>query len=288
MAFGIVKADTITGSTQSVTVDNLVENGLPATGGTISGDLVVSGSLTVSGTTTTIDTATLSVEDKNIEIANVTTPTDVTADGGGITIKGTTDKTLTWVDSTDCWTFNQSVDLTAGSAAAPALILNGDVNTGLFQSAADELAISTAGTERFKVTANGGIHFNNAELIEKANVTAGKLSDNTDIDLANGMVHLFTTTETTTSTPNIRVDSSTSLDSVMAVGESIAVTIITTAAAAGYSTQLTIDGAAVTENWIGGAVPSDGGTSGVDIYTFTIIKTASATYTVVGQQTKTS
>ena len=288
MAFGIVKADTITGSTQSVTVDNLVENGLPATGGTISGDLVVSGSLTVSGTTTTIDTATLSVEDKNIEIANVTTPTDVTADGGGITIKGTTDKTLTWVDSTDCWTFNQSVDLTAGSAAAPALILNGDVDTGLFQSAADELAISTAGTERFKVTANGGIHFNNAELIEKANVTAGKLSDNTDIDLANGMVHLFTTTETTTSTPNIRVDSSTSLDSVMAVGESIAVTIITTAAAAGYSTQLTIDGAAVTENWIGGAVPSDGGTSGVDIYTFTIIKTASATYTVVGQQSKTS
>lgn len=288
MAFGTVKADTITGSTQSVTVDNLVENALPASGGTISGDLTVSGSLTVSGTTTTIDTATLSVEDKNIEIANVATPTDVTADGGGITIKGTTDKTLTWVDSTDCWTFNQSVDLTAGSAAAPALIFNGDVNTGLFQSAADELAISTAGTERFKVTANGGIHFNNAELIEKANVTAGKLSDNTNIDLANGMVHLFTTTETTTSTPNIRIDSSTSLDSVMAVGESIAVTIITTAAAAGYSTQFTIDSAAVTENWIGGAAPVGGGSSGVDIYNLSIIKTASATFTVIANFSTTS
>lgn len=282
MAFGTLKVDSITTSTKTVTVDNLTENALPLAGGTVSGNLTVSGDLTVNGTTTTIDTATLSVEDKNIEIGSVTTPSDTTADGGGITLKGATDKTLTWVDSTDCWTFNQSLDLTAGSASAPALIFNGDVNTGIFQSAADELAIATAGTERFKVTANGGIHFNNAELIEKVNITAGKLSDNTDIDLANGMVHLFTTTETTTCTPNIRIDGSTSLNSVMAVGESIAVTIITTAAAAGYSAQLSIDGAAVTENWIGGSAPSAGGASGVDIYNYTIIKTASATFTVIG------
>ncbi len=288
MAFGTVKVDQITTSTKTVTVDDLTENALPLAGGTVTGNLTVNGDLTVSGTTTTIDTQTLTVEDKNIEMGVVTTPTDVTADGGGITLKGTTDKTLTWVDSTDCWTFNQSLDLTAGSASTPALIFNGDVNTGIFQSAADELAIATGGTERFKVTSNGGIHFNNAELIEKANVTAGKLSDNTNIDLANGMVHLFTTAETTTSTPNIRVDASTSLNSVMAIGESIAVTIITTAAAAGYSAQLTIDGAAVTENWVGGAAPTDGGSSGVDIYNFTIIKTADATYTVIGNQTKTS
>jgi hypothetical protein len=282
MAFGTLKVDSITTSTKTVTVDDLTENALPLAGGTVSGNLTVSGDLTVNGTTTTIDTATLSVEDKNIEIGSVTTPSDTTADGGGITLKGATDKTLTWVNSTDSWTFNQSLDLTAGSASAPALIFNGDVNTGIFQSAADELAIATGGTERFKVTANGGIHFNNAELIEKVNITAGKLSDNTDIDLANGMVHLFTTTETTTSTPNIRIDGSTSLNSVMAVGESIAVTIITTAAAAGYSAELTIDGGAVTENWIGGSAPSAGGASGVDIYNYTIIKTASATFTVIG------
>lgn len=288
MAFGTLKVDSITTSTKTVTVDNLTENALPLAGGTVSGDLTVSGNLTVNGTTTTIDTSTLSVEDKNIDIGSVTTPSDTTADGGGITLKGATDKTLTWVNSTDCWTFNQSLDLTAGSASAPALIFNGDVNTGIFQSAADELAIATGGTERFKVTANGGIHFNNAELIEKANVTAGKLSDNTDIDLADGMVHLFTTAETTTSTPNIRVDGSTSLNSVMAVGESIAVTIITTAAAAGYSAQLTIDGAAVTENWVGGSAPSAGGSSGVDIYNYTIIKTASATFTVIANYSATS
>ena len=240
----------------------------------ISGDLTVSGSLTVSGTTTTIDTATLSVEDKNIEIANVTTPTDVTADGAGLTILGATNKTLTWVNSTDCFYFNQSVDLTAGTASAPALILNGDVNTGIYQPA-DQLAISTAGTERFKVTANGGIHFNNAELIEKANVTNGKLSDNTNIDLANGMVHLFTTAETTTCTPNIRVDGSTSLNSVMA-NEINAVTIITTAATAGYSAQLTLMARQLMRTGPAVLAPDEGGGSGVDIYNYTIIKTGDA------------
>ena len=74
----------------------------------------------------------------------------------------------------------------------------------------------------------------------------------------------------------------------MSVGEAISVTIITTAAAAGYSAQLTIDGVAVTENWVGGSAPSDGGSSGVDIYAYTIIKTASATFTVIGNQSKTS
>ena len=251
-------------------------------------NITIAGTLTVNGTTTTINSTTLSVDDKNIELGTVDTPSDTTADGGGITLKGATDKTLKWINSTDCWTFNQSLDLTAGSASAPALIFNGDVDSGIFQSAANELAFATAGTERFKIASNGGIHFNNAELIEKASVTAGKLSDNTNIDLADGMVHLFTTTETTTSTPNIRIDSSTSLNSVMAIGEMISVNIITTAAAAGYSAQLTIDGAAVTENWIGGSAPSEGGSSGVDVYTYSIIKTASATFTVIANLATTS
>jgi len=69
--------------------------------------ITIPGNLTVSGTTTTIDTTTLVVEDKNIEMGAVTTPTDVTADGGGITLKGATDKTINWVNATGCWTFNQ-------------------------------------------------------------------------------------------------------------------------------------------------------------------------------------
>ena len=77
------------------------------------GAVVIPGDLTVQGTTTTIDSTTLVVADKNIEMGAVTTPTDVTADGGGITLKGSTDKTINWIDSTDAWTFSEHVDLAA-------------------------------------------------------------------------------------------------------------------------------------------------------------------------------
>ena len=142
-------------------------------------------------------------------------------------------------------------------------------------------------------TAIGQLEFGDAGdlsglLKEGVKITAGKLSDNLNIDLADGMVHYFTTQETTTSTPNIRFSSSATLDSNMSVGEAISVTLITTAAAAAYSAQLTIDGAAVTENWVGGSAPSDGGSSGVDIHAYTIIKTGSATFTVIANQSKTS
>ena len=74
----------------------------------------------------------------------------------------------------------------------------------------------------------------------------------------------------------------------MNIGEAISVNIITTAAAAGYSAELTIDGGAVTENWTGGNAPSSGGGSGVDLYAYTVIKTADATFTVIGNLVKTS
>jgi hypothetical protein len=143
-------------------------------------------------------------------------------------------------------------------------------------------------TERLRIAAHGGVIFKGGPLQEKVKITAGKLSSNDNIDLADGNVHYFTTQETTTSTPNLRVNSSITLDSVMAVGETVAVTIITTAAAAGYSAQLKIDGANVTENWVGGSAPAAGGASGVDIYNYTIIKTGSSAFTVIGNLTKTS
>jgi hypothetical protein len=71
----------------------------------------IEGNLTVNGTTTTIDSTTLVVEDKNIEIGKVSTPTDTTADGGGITLKGATDKTINWVDATDAWTFSEHLNI---------------------------------------------------------------------------------------------------------------------------------------------------------------------------------
>lgn len=90
-----------------VVIDNLEITGTV-------GDLVIDGTLTVNGTTTTINTTTITVDDKNIELGSVSVPTDITADGGGITLKGTTDKTLNWVDATDAWTSSEHIDVASG------------------------------------------------------------------------------------------------------------------------------------------------------------------------------
>jgi hypothetical protein len=82
----------------------------------LAGNATIQGDLTVNGTTTTIDTQTLLVEDKNIEMGVVATPTDVTADGGGITLRGTTNKTVNWSNATSCWTSSENFDLAAGKS----------------------------------------------------------------------------------------------------------------------------------------------------------------------------
>ena len=147
----------------------------------------------------------------------------------------------------------------------------------------DSLNFGTAGTgSKLTITSTGGVHFNNAELIERVNITAGKLSDNQNINLDNGMAHLFTTTETTTSTPNII--STAGINTNMATGDVLSVSIITTTAAAAYSERIKIDGllTGITTSWNGGSAPSAGGSSGKDFYSYTIIKTGDAAFTVLG------
>jgi hypothetical protein len=122
-----------------------------------SDNLTLAGDLTVNGTTTTINTENLLVEDKNIIIGNVATPSDVTADGGGITLKGSTDKTINWVDSTDAWTSSERFSYPLGSAAAPSLTFTGDPNTGIYSPGADQVAISTNGTGRITVQSDGNV-----------------------------------------------------------------------------------------------------------------------------------
>ena len=90
-----------TGGTAAISVDS-------------SQNVVLSANLTVSGTTTTIDTTTLTVKDKNIEIAKGN-GNDAAVDGAGITIDSTDgDKTWNWVDSTDAWTSSENIDLASG------------------------------------------------------------------------------------------------------------------------------------------------------------------------------
>ena len=77
----------------------------------IGGDLTVTGDLTVEGTTTTINTANLTVEDKNIVIANVASPSNSSADGAGITIKGTTDKTIAYSNANNWLNISEDINL---------------------------------------------------------------------------------------------------------------------------------------------------------------------------------
>ena len=82
----------------------------------LGGDLVVNGNLTVEGTTTTLNTSIFTVEDKNIIIANVATPTNSTADGAGIIIKGTTDKTIAYSNSSNWLDISETLNLASGKA----------------------------------------------------------------------------------------------------------------------------------------------------------------------------
>jgi hypothetical protein len=131
-------------------------------------------------------------------------------------------------------------------------------------------------------TFHNGADFNGL-LKETIKITAGKLSDNLNINLDNGMVHYFTTEETTTSTPNIM--SGTGINTALAVGDTLSVTIgITTGS---YAARVSIDGllTGITTYWNGGSAPDAAGDLGKDIYTYQIIKTANETYDVLANVT---
>jgi hypothetical protein len=82
----------------------------------VGGNATITGNLTVNGTTTTINSTAVSVDDINIILGDTASPTDATADGGGITLKGATDKTFSWVDASDAWTSSEHLDLASGKA----------------------------------------------------------------------------------------------------------------------------------------------------------------------------
>ena len=160
-----------------------------------------------------------------------------------------------------------------GGSDGANIFLNNSLELGVWNKEAGPIRFATNGSERLRINSHGGFQFNNAELVERCKIVSGKLSANNNINLADGMVYYFTTQEDTTSTPNIRVDSSNTLNAAMDAGDIITVTLVTTAAAAGYSANLTIDDVAVTEEWVGGSAPSAGSSDGLDIYTYTIICT---------------
>ena len=111
----------VNGTPDAIIFDTIAEGDLPTTlpsvtsigsnGNTLTaaGNVLISGTLEVSGGTTTISSTTITVDDKNIELGSVDSPDDSTANGGGITLRGAGDKTISWSSTTGAWEFNKSV-----------------------------------------------------------------------------------------------------------------------------------------------------------------------------------
>ena len=104
--------------TQTISGDKTFTGGFDISGASVSGftvtqNLVITGNLTVNGTTTTVNSSEMSVDDKNIVLGATSSPSNAGASGGGITLKGTTDKTFNWIDSTGSWTSSEHIELAA-------------------------------------------------------------------------------------------------------------------------------------------------------------------------------
>ena len=102
--------------TVALVADVAALSGATFTGAVSGTSLTLSGDLTVNGTTTTINSTEITIDDKILVLGAVTTPTDAGADGGGITLKGATDKTFNWVDATDAWTSSENMNLASGKS----------------------------------------------------------------------------------------------------------------------------------------------------------------------------
>ncbi|HSG20191.1 MAG TPA: hypothetical protein VLA31_05420 [Burkholderiaceae bacterium] len=125
------------------------------------------------------------------------------------------------------------------------------------------------------------------ETVEKAAVSGSGLTGTVNFNWLDGAVILVTANAAGNWTLNVRGDGSTTLNSSLSNGDSITLALLVTqGSTAYYQSAMQIDGSSVTPKWAGGTAPTAGNANSIDVYTFTIIKTASATYTVLASQTK--
>ena len=181
-------------SAQTISGDKTYTGTLDFSGATIAtfettGNVTVGGNLTVNGTTTSVNSTTLQVDDKNIELGTVDTPSDTTADGGGITLKGSSDHTIIWTNSTDSWDFSEHVNLASGKefkingtsvlsgstlgsgVTASSLTSVGTITTGTWNGTA--ITHAYGGTGLTATPANGQLAIGNGSGYTLATLTAG-------------------------------------------------------------------------------------------------------------------
>jgi len=151
-------------------------------------------------------------------------------------------------------------------------------------------SLSSAQTWTATQTFNGSSSTFSAVMLnvaETVNVVGSAPSSTTNFYVQSGSVQYYTTNAANNWTLNIAFSSGTSLNSAMSTGQSMTIAMLSTqGSTAYYNSAVTIDGTSVTPYWQGGSAPTKGNASGIDVYTYTVIKTGSATYTVLASQTQ--
>ena len=211
--------------TQTISGNKTFTGTLDFSGATIAtlettGNVTVGGNLVVNGTTSTINSTTVSVDDKNLELGSTASPSDATADGGGITLKGATDKTFNWIDSTDSWTSSEHLDLASGKAfkiAGTSVLSGSTLGSGVTGSSLTSVGTLTSGTWSASTIAvnkggTGQTSYTNGQLLignstgntlSKATLTAGS---NVTITNGAGSIEISATDTNTTYTAGDGLD----------------------------------------------------------------------------------
>lgn len=178
---------------------------------------------------------------------------------------------------------NKVTGIAAGAVATPSLTFSGDATTGVYQPSAATIAAAISGVEQARFTSLGlsvggitSIH----GAFESAVIAAAALTGNVHLDYKTGALFINTANAVANFTFNVRGNGTTTLDSMMLVGQTLTLAVeAPQGATAYYCTAITVDSAAATVKWFGGA-PTAGNVSGIDVYSITVIKTAAATFSV--------
>ena len=277
------------------------------TGSSITGaGIITATSFSGSGANLTGIAVTAYVDAINITASGITTTNglldanaEVTA-AGGIDIAGGL-KVGAAITASSTLTVAGNVDI------ADTLYHTGDSNTKIRFPSNDTITATTSGTERVHIDSSGNVGINTdsqralfdvrgsvtlggGQLAEKFATSGTALNSATSIDLDDGMVH-YRSANLGAASVKPDIISSVGINTALKIGEAIAVTIITAVnSTSNFVSSVAIDGrtTGITTHWVGGDTPSEGGSSGVDIYSFNVLKTASNTFTVVANHSKTS
>jgi len=181
-------------------------------------------------------------------------------------------------------------DITSLTGLTTALTV-GQGGTGATTLAGANIAVtnvtnSFTATQTFVgTTASKAINLTN--IAETTNIVASAPTATTAFYVNSGAVQYYTSNTTTNFTLNLAFSSGTSMNTALSIGDTVTVTLmVTNGTTAYYPNVIQIDGTTVTPKWQNGTAPSAGNASSLDIYCFAVIKTASATYTVIGSQSK--